>query len=177
MKRLKQSSTGDSGPVRVARRPTLLVVDDEPSNVSILERIFQTEYRVLKAYNGSEALAMMRASGAEEVAAILSDQRMPGLTGVELLAKAAEERPDVARVLITGYSDMDAIIAAINLAHIMYYVSKPYEPDTIRQVVRRALDERDRRRELADRLEQLRKSNQALQEALARTERKPSGSG
>ncbi len=121
---------------------------------------------MLKALDGKEALALLRARSEDELLAVLSDQRMPGMTGVELLAKAAEERPSVARVLITGYSDMEAIVAAINVAHVMYYVSKPYEPDTIRQVVRRALDERRRQADLARRLDELRARNEQLEQQL-----------
>jgi response regulator RpfG family c-di-GMP phosphodiesterase len=168
MKRLRQREGEGQGEAREGgRKLTLIAVDDEPSNLNILERIFAPEYDVLKALNGAEALAMLRARAEDEVVAVLSDQRMPGMTGVELLAKAAEERPHIARVLITGYSDMDAIIAAINVAHVMYYVSKPYEPATIRQVVRRALDERARQRDLAERLDELRQRTAALELQIA----------
>ena len=151
---------------------TILAVDDEPSNLAVMERIFRAEYRVLVANNGMEALAQMRAHPGEELVAILSDQRMPGMTGVELLAKSAEERPDVARVLVTGYSDMEAIVAAINLAHVMHYVSKPFDPQTIRDVVARAVDEKQRRREQRERFELLRKRNEELEQALARLDLK-----
>jgi response regulator RpfG family c-di-GMP phosphodiesterase len=172
MKRFKPQTTPATEPVRKPSpeaRLTLLVVDDEPSNVLVLERIFEPGYRVLKAGSGHEALALMRAHRGDDLVAILSDQRMPGMTGVELLARAAEERPEAARVLVTGYSDMDAIVAAINQAHVMHYVSKPYEPETIRQVVRRAVEERERRRELRAEVADLQQRNRELAEALART--------
>lgn len=160
-----KSSSGDAS--RPAPRYTVLVVDDEPANVNILERILASEYRVLKALGGAEALSFLRATPDDDLVAILSDQRMPGMTGVELLAKAAEERPGAARVLVTGYSDIDAIIAAINVAQVMHYIAKPYEPDTIRQVVRRAVEERERRREGARQVEELRRKNAELEAALA----------
>ena len=163
-----RDSSRDLGPGAATRRHMLLAVDDEPSNLAVVERIFRTEYRVLLASNGNEALAQLRTHTGDDLVAILSDQRMPGMTGVELLAKAAEERPDVARVLVTGYSDMEAIISAINLAHVMHYVSKPFEPQTIRDVVARAVEEKQRRREHRERFDALRKRTEELEEALSR---------
>jgi response regulator RpfG family c-di-GMP phosphodiesterase len=169
MKRLKSNPgtpTTLPGPTEVPVRFTVVVVDDEPANVNVLERILDADYDVLKALSGSDALALVRTRSGDDLLAVLSDQRMPGMTGVELLATVAQERPDVSRILITGYSDMEAIVAAINVAQVMHYVSKPYTPDTIRQVVRRAVDERARRQTMREELETLRRHNRALQHAL-----------
>lgn len=173
--RIDERSTGPSAAgvaarETPARKNVILAVDDEPSNLMVMERIFRAEYRVLLAANGNEALAHLRAHAGDELVAVLSDQRMPGMTGVELLAKIAEERPDVARVLVTGYSDMEAIVAAINLAHVMHYVSKPFDPQTIRDVVARAVEEKQRRREHRERFDALRRRTEELELALSRLE-------
>jgi thioredoxin reductase (NADPH) len=117
-----------------ARRPTLLVVDDEQPVLRAVQRDlrsrFGEDYRVLPAASGSEAeglLKELRRRG-ETVALVLADQRMPGMTGVELLETARELYPKAKRALLTAYADTNAAIAAINEAQIDYYLQKPWDP-------------------------------------------------
>lgn len=115
-------------------RPNLLAVDDD---VSVLEAVVQdlrrqygAEYRVLRAASGQAALdtlAQLKPRG-EPVALLLSDQRMPGMTGVDFLEKAREQYPEAKRVLLTAYADTEAAIQAINTAQIHYYLTKPWDP-------------------------------------------------
>lgn len=115
-------------------RPILLAVDDD---VSVLEAVVQDlrreygeEYRILRAASGQAALdtlAQVRARQ-EPVALIVSDQRMPGMTGVDFLVQARELYPDARRVLLTAYADTEAAIRAINSARINYYLNKPWDP-------------------------------------------------
>lgn len=115
-------------------RPTLLAVDDD---VSVLEAVVQdlrrqygAEYRVMRAASGQAALdtlAQLKARQ-EPVALLLSDQRMPGMTGVEFLERAREMYPEARRVLLTAYADTEAAIRAINSARIHYYLNKPWDP-------------------------------------------------
>ena len=115
-------------------RPILLAIDDD---VNVLEAVVQdlrrqygAEYRVMRAAGGQTALdtlAQLRTRD-EPVALLLSDQRMPGMTGVELLERSREIYPNARRVLLTAYADTDAAIQAINSARIHYYLNKPWDP-------------------------------------------------
>jgi thioredoxin reductase (NADPH) len=115
-------------------RPILLAVDDD---VSVLEAVVQdlrrqygATYRVVRAASGQAALDTLEQlkTRQEPVALILSDQRMPGMTGVELLERTRPIYPDARRVLLTAYADTEAAIRAINTARIHYYLNKPWDP-------------------------------------------------
>src|SRR5580704_9657812 len=115
-------------------RPILLAVDDD---VSVLEAVVQdlrrqygNTYRVMRAAGGQAALDTLAQlkSRDEPVALIISDQRMPGMTGVELLERARDIYPEARRVLLTAYADTEAAIRAINTARIHYYLNKPWDP-------------------------------------------------
>src|SRR5439155_18263700 len=94
------------------RRPTLLVVDDEPEMLRSVFDLFRLDYRVLTFVKGSDALKALAEEPEADV--ILSDQRMPEMTGVVLLREAKKIRPEVTRLLFTGYADIKAVIDAIN---------------------------------------------------------------
>jgi response regulator RpfG family c-di-GMP phosphodiesterase len=91
--------------------PTVLIVDDEPRVLDALEAILAAEFRVLRAAGGEAALEILRA---EEVAVIVTDYRMPGMTGVELLRRSQEHAPDTVRIILTAYTDVDSLMEAIN---------------------------------------------------------------
>jgi len=116
------------------KRPILLAVDDDPSVleavVQDLRRQYGSLYRVLRAASGQAALDTLRQLKVrdEAVALIVSDQRMPGMTGVEFLEQEKEIYPDARRVLLTAYADTEAAIRAINSARIHYYLTKPWDP-------------------------------------------------
>src|SRR5271168_1381143 len=115
-------------------RPILLAIDDD---ISVLEAVVQdlrrqygADYRVMRAGNGQAALDILGQlkTRQEPVALLLSDQRMPGMTGVEFLERARNLYPDARRVLLTAYADTEAAIRAINTARIHYYLTKPWDP-------------------------------------------------
>jgi len=138
----------------------ILIVDDQVEILNSLKRLFRDEYQVLTAESGAQALELLKEQ--EEVAAILSDQRMPGMDGVSFLSRAREVQPDAVRLMITGYADIDATIEAVNKANIFQYIAKPFEPDEIRQIVANAvgkyrLVQQNRRLQ-----EELRRTNQRL---------------
>ena len=118
----------------MTNRPILLAVDDDPSVleavVQDLRRQYGSVYRVLRAASGQAALDTLRQLKArdEALALVVSDQRMPGMTGVEFLELAKEIYPDARRVLLTAYADTEAAIRAINSARIHYYLTKPWDP-------------------------------------------------
>jgi thioredoxin reductase (NADPH) len=115
-------------------KPILLAVDDDPSVleavVQDLRRQYGQFYRILRAASGATALDICRQlkERNETVALFLSDQRMPGMTGVEFLQQVIALFPDAKRVLLTAYADTDAAIRAINSAKIHYYLNKPWDP-------------------------------------------------
>src|SRR6266852_5443582 len=88
----------------------ILIVDDEPANSRTLARLFREDYEVLTAASGDEALALL---GQHDVALLITDQRMPGMTGIELLKKTVPLRPRMVRIILTGYTDVDALVEAI----------------------------------------------------------------
>jgi thioredoxin reductase (NADPH) len=115
-------------------RPTILSVDDDPQVSAALtrdlKRRYGSEYRVLSATSASEALELLRslALRTDPVALIVSDQRMPVRTGIELLGDSAELAPEAKRLLLTAYADTDVAIAAINDIGLDYYLLKPWDP-------------------------------------------------
>jgi C4-dicarboxylate-specific signal transduction histidine kinase len=109
--------------------PKVLFVDDDESNLLVCEAVCSDEFDVLTASSGTEALSLMRA---HEVAVVVTDQRMPFMTGVELLEQVRVEFPDAARVLVTAYSDAHAAIDAINRGRVRRYLKKPWEPGELK---------------------------------------------
>jgi two-component system response regulator HupR/HoxA len=117
---------------------TILIVDDEPRVLDALEAILAAEFRVLRAGHGEEALACLAAE--PEVAVIVTDHRMPGMTGVELLRRSQERTPDAVRIVLTAYTDVDNLMEAINTGRIYHFVPKPWDPNELLLVVRRAAE-------------------------------------
>ena len=115
----------------------ILIVDDEPANLRTLARLFREDYEILTAASGAEALALL---GHHEVALLITDQRMPGMTGIELLKKTVTLRPRMVRIILTGYTDVDALVEAINCGHVYRYVAKPWNNDDLRLTVKRGLE-------------------------------------
>ena len=115
-------------------KPVLLVVDDDPQVLSAIHRDLRSHYRehyaVISAASGPEALATAHElkSRGDSLAMLIADQRMPGMLGSEVLTRSREVYPLARRVLLTAYSDMDAVVKAINQAHVDYYLSKPWNP-------------------------------------------------
>ena len=113
---------------------TLLCVDDEANILSSLKRLFRpTGYRVLTAPGGAEALAIL---DREEVDLVISDMRMPGMSGAELLAAVRSRRPDTVRILLTGFADMSSTVEAINQGQLHRYIAKPWDDGEVLLVVR-----------------------------------------
>ena len=115
-------------------KPALIVVDDDPQVLAAVRRDLRSRYResytVISASSGEQALSTVRElkSRGDELAMVISDQRMPGLQGTDVLARSRETYPTARRVLLTAYSDIDAAIKAINVAHLDHYLSKPWDP-------------------------------------------------
>ncbi|MFO0691258.1 MAG: sigma-54 dependent transcriptional regulator [Myxococcota bacterium] len=120
-----------------SRRYGVLVVDDEEAILESIELTLGSEYRVFTAASAREGLAIL---DREDIALVISDQVMPGMTGVEFFEKVIERNPRAIRILLTGYSDMPSLVRAINEGRIYRYVAKPWEPDELRISVKRGLE-------------------------------------
>jgi response regulator RpfG family c-di-GMP phosphodiesterase len=139
---------------------TLLVVDDEPDVCDSVHDLLRREFRVLKAHSGQEGFRLMQE---EEVHIIMTDQRMPRITGVELLAKVKARNPHAVRLLFTGFADLESIIAAINQGHVYQFLKKPWQPEELQEAVRQAAQEYDRLIAAAEESERLREEMASLQ--------------
>jgi len=144
----------------------ILAVDDEPANLHLLRRTFRQEYDIQLAESGREGLELLRNS---PVDIIITDQRMPGMTGVEMLVESRLINPDAVRMILTAYTDVKDIIDSINKGHIYRYILKPWSPEDLKVTVTRALDhyrlEQQNRvlvRKLQKSLEDLRAAQQEL---------------
>lgn len=120
-------------------KATILCVDDEIDNVEALERLFRRKYNILKAMSGAEALQVL-ADFPGEVSLILTDQRMPGMTGSEFLEKTLSSHPETVRMLLTGYTDLESVISAVNEGQIFRYLTKPWDPVDLANTVDRAVE-------------------------------------
>jgi signal transduction histidine kinase len=119
------------------REYPILYVDDEPENLRIFELSFRREFGILTAESGEEALERLNS---EPVALILSDHRMPGMTGVEFLSRARDVDPKTVRILVTAYGDAPTLGSAINSGAIYKFVPKPWQPDEMRMTLRRGIE-------------------------------------
>ncbi len=116
----------------------ILVVDDESANLQKLQRTFYGRYPVLAAGNGREALEIIQKNSG--IAVIIADQRMPDMTGVDLLRETLVLLPEAVRIILTGYTDVDVLVAAINSCKVYRYIVKPWDPPDLLMTVERGLE-------------------------------------
>ncbi len=139
-------------------KPTILCLDDENDNLDALERLFRKHFIVLKANSAEKAFEIL--DNRPDIAVIVSDQRMPVMTGVEFLEKSIVSHPDTSRILLTGYTDIESVIDAVNLGQIFRYLTKPWDPLDLINTVTQAANKYNLKLEL-------REKNQKLEAALA----------
>jgi len=154
------------------KKHTLLVVDDEIANLQKLKRTFIGTYHVFEASSGAAAFEIARR---QSIDLVITDQKMPRMSGIDLLRRILKIKPDVMRIILTGYTEVDDLIDAINEGHVYRYMTKPWDPKELRIVVRQALEtlelERENRRltkELQKFNEKLQLENQALRNEVSR---------
>ena len=116
---------------------TILYVDDEQDNLMAFKAVFRRDYHIHLAQSGAEALRLMDEN---PIDLIISDQRMPRMTGVQLLEKVRKKHPEVIRMVLTGYSEVKTIIEAINKGKVYHYITKPWDVNELRQVMDSALE-------------------------------------
>ena len=127
--------------------PTILYVDDDAANLTVLQVACSDEFNVLTAESAEAALEIMRQ---HEIAVLLVDQRMPGMSGVELFEATREHYPDTVRILITAYSDLTDAINAINRGQVRGYLRKPWDPVHLKATLRDGLEVYDTRRKVRE---------------------------
>jgi len=133
----------------------ILLVDDEKDNLQALQRLLRGIFEVTICASPVEALRLM---GLKEFHVIVSDQRMPHMTGVELLERAKKISPQSTRILLTGYTDIESVIDAINRGHIYRYIAKPWDPEELKITLKQANESYQLRKEVEEKNKALEKS-------------------
>lgn len=112
------------------KKHTVLTVDDETNNLSLLKRTLKSNYNVISAASAPEALELIEKYG-DDISLIVSDQKMPEMEGTEMFKIISEKHPEIVKILLTGYSNIDILIDAINDCHLFQYILKPFEPEQL----------------------------------------------
>lgn len=126
----------------VRNEHTILIVDDEVNNLQLLKRTFRGKYRIMTASNGLEGLETLKGN-LDEISLIVSDHKMPIMEGTKFLEEANKIAPDVIKILLTGFSDIEIITDAVNKCNLFQYVLKPFNPDELQEAVRNGIDKFD----------------------------------
>ena len=138
--KLNRDSIKDFSPEKI-KTHTLLLVDDEGANLEGLARILESDYHILTAIDGVNALEIIKSlPPSEQIHLVISDQRMPNMTGVELFEQLVQLSPNSIRMILSGFADMTTILDSINRGSVYKFLSKPVDPNDIRVTVRRALE-------------------------------------
>lgn len=148
------------------KKYTILLIDDELANLEALTRLLDEEYDVIKAENGFEALNILKdESCSKKINLIISDQRMPGMTGVELLKQTISIVPNAIRIILTGFMDVKDIIDSINEGHIYKFLLKPLEADELLISVKRALETYELKMKNIKLIDELKQTNKKLKKS------------
>src|SRR5262245_52590911 len=131
----------------------ILVVDDEPDNLDAFRFNFRRVFKIHTASSGDEALELLRR---EPIAVIVTDQRMPKMTGLEFLEAAEKLTPEAVGVILTAFTDVDVLIEAINLGHVYRYITKPWDAKEVKGILTQAIERYYLRCENAKMAERLR---------------------
>ncbi len=142
----------------------VLYIDDEPNNVTSFRAAFRRVFNIFTAESAEEGRKILET---ETIHVILSDQRMPKMTGIEFFQSIIETHPDPIRILITGYTDINAVIDAINVGQVYKYLSKPWNEEDIKNCILKSFEVFDLRRKNVELTEKLKDVNVKL-EFLAR---------
>ena len=144
-------------------KPLIMLVDDEPENLQVLTGLLSKTCDIITAEDGKAALNIINEMPLpEKIQLIISDQRMPNLTGTEFFQEAREILPDTVRIILSGYSDLKDIITAINKAGIYKFIVKPFKPPELQLTVTRSLEIHKSRKEYAALIKELQQENAEL---------------
>jgi diguanylate cyclase (GGDEF)-like protein len=161
-----------------SEKPLVMLVDDEVENINVLRQLLESNFQIITGFNGAEALKIIdNMIDPKQIQLIISDQRMPKMTGVEFLEQIVDRMPDTIRIILTGYSDTQVIIDAINKAKLYKFMTKPFDPVELSLTVQRGVEAYQMRKELIEystnleeivkkRTMELNSKNEELSEAL-----------
>jgi len=139
----------------------ILYIDDEKDNLTVFQSAFRRDYKVHLAASGKEGLQIMKK---EDIHLVITDQRMPEMTGIEFLEKIMPDYPDCIRMILTGFSDVEAIIQAINKGRVYRYITKPWNRDELKVTMDRALEAYNLKQQNINLIEELKEANQNLEQ-------------
>jgi len=138
----------------------ILYVDDEVNNLNSFKAAFRRDYEIHIAESGAEGKKILEE---QEINIIITDQRMPNMTGVEFLEEIIPDFPDPIRILLTGYTDITAVIDAINKGQVYQYLTKPWDESNLRIIIKNAYEIFDLRKRNRELLDKLKKANEQLE--------------
>jgi response regulator RpfG family c-di-GMP phosphodiesterase len=138
----------------------VLYIDDEENNLISFKAVFRLKYQVFTAIDAEDAMRILET---EPVEIIITDQRMPKMTGTEFLEKVLEKFPNPMRILLTGYSDMSAMVEAVNKGKIFHYLTKPWNEEELDLTIKRAFEVYEADRNVREMNEKLAVSNGQLE--------------
>jgi DNA-binding NtrC family response regulator len=141
-KSARQAQVGDQGPTH-----TIFVVDDEAPNLDALARVLNDRYKVTRFESATKALEVIAGGSCPDL--IITDQRMPGMTGVEFLAAVGEIYPQSIGVVLSGFTERNDLVGAVNTGRVFAYVTKPWQPETLLDTITSALEHSNKRQEQA----------------------------
>ncbi len=142
------------------KKITVLYVDDEENNLLTFKATFRLKYNVYTAISGAEAISIIQNN---PIHIIITDQRMPEMTGVQFLEEVIQINPEPMRILLTGYADLGAVIDAVNKGKIFHYLSKPWNEQELEETIERAYAIYDENKKTMKSFEDLKLSNDQLE--------------
>jgi class 3 adenylate cyclase len=149
-------------PLEQAEKPEILYIDDEEDNLLVFKAAFRRHYKVHTAQSGEEGLAILKE---KDVSLVITDQRMPRMTGVQFLQHLPEDK-DLIRMILTGYSDMESIIEAINTGKVYRYIVKPWDKEELKMTMDNAIEAFRLRRANKQLIQELKNANEDLEQKI-----------
>ena len=148
---------------------SILYVDDEEDNLTVFRSTFRREFNIHLARSGAEGMEILKNN---EVQLIITDQRMPEMTGIQFLESVIPDYPDCIRMILTGFSDVEAIIEAINKGRVYRYITKPWNKDELRLTINNAFENFELKKKNKNLIEELKETNEQLeQKVIDRTQK------
>lgn len=139
---------------------SVLYVDDEENNLISFKATFRLKYKIYTALSGMDAMQIVEQ---HPIDIIITDQRMPQMTGVEFLEEVIKVNPDPMRILLTGYADMSAVVDAVNKGKIFHYLSKPWSEQELDETIQKAYEVFSERKKVKESFSQLEITNEQLE--------------
>ncbi len=138
----------------------VLYIDDEKSNLTTFKAAFRRDFNIFLAESADNGFDIMKNN---EIHVLLTDQRMPEKTGVEFLSSIIEDFPHTIRILVTGYTDMEALVDAVNKGHIFKYIAKPWDNEKLKEIIEKSYEVYQLHRENQEITERLSEANDQLE--------------